>query len=232
MSWIALKMLVGDRSKFCGIVMGLTFAALLITQQGSIFCGLMLRTAAQITDITGADLWVMDPNVRFIDDVKPMSENNLYRVRGVDGVRWAVPLYKGLARAKLNTFDLDGSPRVGVCLDTCHLVAAGYDIVSDAGYADTFAHFDRVVGLSRLVAFHGNDSKKPCGSRVDRHEHVGQGCLGLEPFRRILNDPRFAGLPMMIETEKSPSRGKAGTVALDPLDVRNLETLRSLRGAG
>jgi putative ABC transport system permease protein len=111
MSWIALKMLVGDRPKFYGIVMGLTFAALLITQQGSIFCGLMLRTAAQITDITGADLWVMDPNVRFIDDVKPMSENNLYRVRGVDGVRWAVPLYKGLARAKLNTFDLDGSPR-------------------------------------------------------------------------------------------------------------------------
>ena len=111
MSWIALKMLVGDRPKFYGIVMGLTFAALLITQQGSIFCGLMLRTAAQITDITGADLWVMDPNVRFIDDVKPMSENNLYRVRGVDGVRWAVPLYKGLARAKLNTFDLDGKPR-------------------------------------------------------------------------------------------------------------------------
>ncbi len=111
MSWIALKMLVGDRAKFYGIVMGLTFAALLITQQGSIFCGLMLRTAAQITDITGADLWVMDPNVRFIDDVKPMAENDLYRVRGVEGVRWAVPLYKGLARAKLNTFDLDGTPR-------------------------------------------------------------------------------------------------------------------------
>jgi deoxyribonuclease-4 len=124
---------------------------------------------------------------------------------------------------------LDGSPRVGVCLDTCHLVASGYDIISAEGYADTFTHFDRVVGLSRLAAFHGNDSKKPCGSRVDRHEHVGQGCLGLEPFRRILNDPRFAGLSMMIETEKSPSRGKAGTVTLDPLDVRNLETLRALR---
>src|SRR3954451_15568507 len=101
MSWIALKMLVGDRPKFYGIVMGLTFAALLIMQQGSIFCGLMLRTAAQITDITGADLWVMDPNVRYIDDVKPMIENNLYRVRGVEGVLWAVPLYKGQGRAKL-----------------------------------------------------------------------------------------------------------------------------------
>ncbi len=102
MAWIAVKMLVGDRAKFLGIVLGLTFAALLITQQGSIFCGLMLRTCAQITDITGADLWVMDPSVRFIDDVKPMLESALYRVRGVEGVRWAVPLYKGQARAKIN----------------------------------------------------------------------------------------------------------------------------------
>ena len=108
MNWIALKMLVGDRAKFFGIVMGLTFAALLINQQGSIFCGLMCRTAGQIFDITGADLWVMDPNVRFIDDVKPMIENNLYRVRGVEGVEWAVPLYKGNARAKLNSYGFDG----------------------------------------------------------------------------------------------------------------------------
>ena len=108
MSWIALKMLMGDKAKFIGIVMGLTFSALLITQQGSIFCGLMLRTAAQITDITGADLWVMDPTVRFVDDVKPMIANNLYRVRGVEGVLWAVPLFKGNARAKLNTAGPDG----------------------------------------------------------------------------------------------------------------------------
>jgi putative ABC transport system permease protein len=106
MSWIALKMLTGDKAKFLGIVMGLTFASLLIYQQGSIFWGLMLRTAGQITDITGADLWVMDANVRFVDDVKPMIENNLYRVRGVEGVRWAVPLYKGNARAKLNSTQL------------------------------------------------------------------------------------------------------------------------------
>jgi putative ABC transport system permease protein len=112
MYWIALKMLVGDRAKFFGIVLGLTFSALLITQQGSIFWGLMLRTSAQITDITGADLWVMDPNVRFIDDVKPMIENNLYRVRGVEGVLWAVPLYKGQGRAKLNTYDPQGKKQV------------------------------------------------------------------------------------------------------------------------
>jgi putative ABC transport system permease protein len=108
MSWIALKMLTGDKAKFFGIVLGLTFAALLIDQQGSIFCGLMCRTAGQVYDITGADLWVMDPNVRYIDDVKPMLENNLYRVRGVAGVQWAVPLYKGNARAKLNSTGIDG----------------------------------------------------------------------------------------------------------------------------
>jgi putative ABC transport system permease protein len=107
MTWIALKMLTGDRAKFFGIVLGLTFASLLITQQGAIFCGLMCRTAGQIFDITGADLWVMDANVRYVDDVKPMIENNLYRVRGVEGVKWAVPLYKGNARAKLNSYSID-----------------------------------------------------------------------------------------------------------------------------
>ena len=124
---------------------------------------------------------------------------------------------------------LDGSPRVGVCLDTCHLVASGYDIVSERGYEETFADFDRLVGLDRLKVFHGNDSKKPCGSRVDRHEHIGDGCLGLEPFRRILHDPRFAGLPMLIETQKSRGAERAGSVVEDPLDKRNLETLRRLR---
>src|SRR3954471_21281061 len=107
MSWIALKMLVGDRAKFYGIVLGLTFAALLIDQQGSIFCGLMCRTAGQIFDITGADLWVMDANVRYIDDVKPMIKKDLYRIRGVEGVEGAVPLYKGMARAKINSYGID-----------------------------------------------------------------------------------------------------------------------------
>lgn len=125
---------------------------------------------------------------------------------------------------------LNGSSRIGVCLDTCHLVASGYDIVSASGYEDTFATFDRVVGLSRLKVFHGNDSKRPCGSRVDRHEHIGQGCLGEDTFRRVLHDPRFAGLPILIETEKSKGWERAGTIVPDPLDVKNLDTLRRLRG--
>jgi deoxyribonuclease-4 len=126
---------------------------------------------------------------------------------------------------------LDGSPRAGVCLDTCHLVASGYDIVSDEGYAQTFAAFDRLVGLGRLHVFHGNDSKRPCGSRIDRHEHIGAGCLGLEPFRRLLRDSRFSSLPILIETEKSADC-KPQLVIEDPLDMRNLEMLRRLRNDG
>lgn len=125
---------------------------------------------------------------------------------------------------------LRGSARVGVCLDTCHLVASGYDIATDSGHGATFEAFDRIVGLERLKVFHGNDSKKPCGSRVDRHEHIGRGCLGEEPFRRILHDRRFAGLPILIETEKSTGGERAGAIVADPLDIQNLATLRRLRG--
>jgi deoxyribonuclease-4 len=124
---------------------------------------------------------------------------------------------------------LDGSPRIAVCLDTCHLTASGYDISSEAGYAGTFADFERLVGIDRLKAFHSNDSKKPCGSRVDRHEHIGEGCLGLEPFRRLLHDSRFAGLPMLLETAKARESEKPNAIVLDAFDVRNLETLRRLR---
>ncbi|HTI52338.1 MAG TPA: deoxyribonuclease IV [Planctomycetaceae bacterium] len=123
---------------------------------------------------------------------------------------------------------LGGSPRVGVCLDTCHLLAAGYDIVSEDGYHETFHQFGRLVGFSRLKAFHLNDSKKPCGSRVDRHEHIGKGCLGLEPFRRIVNDPRFARLPMLLETPKLDTPQSRRLSDVDPFDRTNLERLRKL----
>jgi deoxyribonuclease-4 len=123
---------------------------------------------------------------------------------------------------------LDGSPRVGVCLDTCHLLCAGYDICSEAGYQKTFREFDRIVGLDRIRVFHLNDSKKPCGSRVDRHEHIGKGCLGLEPFRLLLNDRRFATLPMLLETPKLDTPASRRRSDVDPLDAKNLRTLRSL----
>ena len=123
---------------------------------------------------------------------------------------------------------LQRSPRVGVCLDTCHLLAAGYDICSAEGYAATFEQFDSVVGLDRIRAFHLNDSKKPCGSRVDRHEHIGKGCLGLEPFRMLLNDPRFAAHPMLLETPKLETAASKRRSDMDPWDARNLRTLRGL----
>jgi putative ABC transport system permease protein len=98
---VALTMLVGDRAKYIGILIGITFASLLITQQSAIFTGLMSRTFGSITDVPSADVWVMDPKVQFIDDLKPLSDTQLFRVRGVDGVDWAVPLYKGLLKARL-----------------------------------------------------------------------------------------------------------------------------------
>ena len=124
--------------------------------------------------------------------------------------------------------EVNGSPRVGVCLDTCHLLTAGYDLCTEDGYISTFREFDRIVGLDRLQVFHLNDSKKPCGSRVDRHEHIGKGCLGLEPFRRLLNDPRFAHLPMLLETPKLETAASKRRSDADPWDARNLRTLRKL----
>jgi len=122
---------------------------------------------------------------------------------------------------------LGGHRRIGVCLDTCHLLASGYDIVSAEGYARTFTHFERTVGLKRLRLFHVNDSKRPLGSRVDRHTHIGEGCIGLEAFRRLVNDRRFAGLPMLLETPKEDRQSRA-TIAIDRLDEQNLATLRRL----
>jgi deoxyribonuclease-4 len=91
--------------------------------------------------------------------------------------------------------------RVGVCFDTCHAFAAGYDLTTPEAYARTFEELDRVVGLEHLKAFHLNDCKKPLGCRVDRHEHIGRGAMGLEPFRLLVNDPRFDALPGFLETE-------------------------------
>ncbi len=95
MNLLALKMLAGDRAKYIGIVMGLTFASLLITQQAAIYSGLMTRTYSQITDTSSADIWVTDAEVQFVEDTKRMLDRELYRVRGVEGVQWAVPGFKG-----------------------------------------------------------------------------------------------------------------------------------------
>lgn len=117
------------------------------------------------------------------------------------------------------------SERMGVCIDTCHIFAAGYALDSDDEYAATMEEFDDIVGLDRVRAFHLNDSKKELGSRVDRHAHIGEGCLGIEPFCHVLNDPRFQELPMYLETKKEKRDGAE-------MDAVNLERLRKLIGGG
>ena len=123
---------------------------------------------------------------------------------------------------------LNGSRRVGVCLDTCHLLAAGYDICSDEGLRGNVPAVRADRRLQPVEGLPLQRFEETCGSRVDRHEHIGKGCLGLAPFRRILNDPRFAKLPMLLETPKvdTPQTRKASDV--DPLDKMNLDVLRRL----
>lgn len=121
MNFVALQMLMGDKTKYAGIILGITFASLLITQQAAIFVGLMTRTFGFVTDTPHGDIWVMDPKVQFIDDLKPMQDTVLYRVRGIEGVEWAVPLYKGLLKARLdngsfqtcNVIGLDDATLIG-----------------------------------------------------------------------------------------------------------------------
>ena len=110
--------------------------------------------------------------------------------------------------------------RAAVCVDTCHIFAAGYDISTPEGYDATFDRLVELVGLDRIKAFHLNDSKGALGSHLDRHEAIGDGQIGLEGFRRLINDPRFCGLPMVLETPKSADGAE---------DIRNLTTLRGLR---
>jgi putative ABC transport system permease protein len=120
--WIAWKMLVGNRAKYLGIVFGVVFAALLIAQQASIFCGLMSLTVSQIRDVEGPDIWVMDKHVQFVDDIKPLADTELFRVKSVPGVAWAVRFYKGLGRARLQEGTYEQMILLG--LDDATLVGA------------------------------------------------------------------------------------------------------------
>jgi deoxyribonuclease-4 len=114
---------------------------------------------------------------------------------------------------------VDDKERMSVCIDTAHIFAAGYDIRDKDAYNKTMDEFDRIIGIDRLRCFHFNDSKKSLGSRVDRHDHIGQGQIGLEGFRNILNDKRFTHIPKILETPK-------GKEQLE--DLENLKVLRSL----
>ena len=109
--------------------------------------------------------------------------------------------------------------RMAVCVDTCHIFAAGYDIVTETGYEQTFRDFDSIIGLHRLVAFHVNDAKRERGSRIDRHEHIGKGAIGKAGFRLLMNDERFRAIPKILETPKGPEMKE---------DIKNMRVLKSL----
>ena len=111
--------------------------------------------------------------------------------------------------------------RLGVCFDTCHVFAAGYDLRTEDGYHQTLDLFDQIVGLDRLLAFHLNDAKSAYNSRVDRHDHIGEGNIGIAPFQLIVNDSRFEGIPMIIETPK-----------MEEMHETNLAVLKGLVAIG
>jgi deoxyribonuclease IV len=117
------------------------------------------------------------------------------------------------------TAGVEDKKRVGYCLDTCHIFAAGYDFRTPEQYAETMSHFDELLGIDRLFAIHLNDSKNDLGSRKDRHEHIGQGYIGLEGFRQFVNDERLAEVPGLLETKKGEDLAE---------DIENLATLRGL----
>ena len=176
MFFVAYKMLVGDRAKYLGIVFGVAFASLLITQQAGIFVGLMARTYGSIADLGQPDIWVMEPKVQFIDDVKPMSETMLYRVRGVSGVEWAVPLYRGLLKARLD----DGNFQTCIVngLDDETMIGGPPQMLAgslaDLRRADGIIVND--VGANGMLARTGPDGKPvplKIGDSIELNDHRG-----------------------------------------------------------
>lgn len=182
MSWVAWRMLTGDRAKYIGAVFGVAFGTLLIAQQTSIFCGLMVRTANQILDVRDADIWVMDPEVQNADEIKPLSESDLYRVRGVEGVDWAVRLYKGLARVKVS----DGSFRQVILmgLDDDSLVGAPNTLKSGT-LSNLRIHDSVILDDAGFEYLWPGEQKKP-GKVVemnDRRAIVTAICDAAAPFQ-------------------------------------------------
>lgn len=149
--------------------------------------------------------------------LKKISEEECI-ARIAESVNWALEQTEGVCAVIENTAgqganvgysfeqiasiieQVEDKSRVGVCIDTCHAFAAGYDISTASGFEETFEHFEEVIGFKYLKGMHLNDSKKPLGSRIDRHEVIGKGEIGMEAFRMIMHDPRFDNLPLILET--------------------------------
>jgi len=174
MIYIAIKMLTGDRGKYLGILFGLTIASFLITQQMAIFVGLMTRTYGFITDSGLADVWAMDPKVQFVDDIKPIQDTQLLRVRGVEGVDWAVPLYKGILKARLNNGNFQACNVIG--LDDATLIGGPATMLE--GRLEDLRRADGIIvdadGATGKLAKRGPDGKSiplTVGSTLELNDH-------------------------------------------------------------
>jgi putative ABC transport system permease protein len=183
-NWIALKMLTGDRSKYFGLVFGVTFATLLMSQQTSIFMGIMKRTASQIIDVRDAPIWVMDNKVRYIDEVPGLPDTRLQQVRGVPGVEWAVKLYKGQIRARLS----DGNFRTVILfgLDDTSLVGAPQEMI--AGTVSDLRRPDAVIVDKAGYEYLWPDEPYRLGRTFEMNDHrailVGV-CKASPPFTTL-----------------------------------------------
>jgi putative ABC transport system permease protein len=163
MNHIALKMLMGDRGKYLGIIMGLTFASLIMTQQPAIFLGLMSRSYSFISDVGLPDIWVMDEKVQFVDDIKPLQDTELYRVRGISGVEWAMPMYKGLLKARL----ADGTFQTCIVVGLDDATLIGGPPVMLEGKLDDLRRSDGViVDIDGAVEKLGKPSPTPGGEPI------------------------------------------------------------------
>lgn len=159
---LAIKMLIADKGKYFGIILGVTLASLVITQQGAIFTGIMTRTFATVSDMGDPDIWVMDPKVQYIDDIKPLQSTALARVRGVKGVAWAAPLYKGMLRARLDNGEFQNCVVLG--LDDATL--AGGPPAMTQGRLEDLRRADAVIvdeigARTRLAQPDGSGGKRP-----------------------------------------------------------------------
>ena len=184
-------------------------------------------------DLLGIDYLVMHPGAHRGDGVEAGLERIAASLNDVlarspgSGVAILLETTAGQGTALGGRFEelrdlldrIGAGERIGVCLDTAHIFAAGYDIRNRSAYERTMDEFDRIIGLGRLRVVHVNDTKKALGSRVDRHHHIGRGSIGLEGFRLLMTDERLKGLPKIIETPKGPD-GR--------LDRRNLSVLKRL----
>lgn len=184
MNYVALQMLTGDRAKYFGLIFAIAFSTFLMSHQVSIFSGLMDRTRSQITDVKDADIWVMDRYTQYVDEVKSLTDQDLFRVRGVPGVKWAVPLFKGLARAKAP----DGVFRAAILLgiDDATLVGAPRKLV--LGELNSLRQPDAVIIDQTAFQFYFPNQKPRLGDTLemnDRRVHVVGICNSAAPFQNL-----------------------------------------------